>query len=73
MSGNIVAHITAKIVMASEKREIALRHRALKSSRIAEIKVPACPIPTQNTKFMMSKAQATGILFPQTPIPVEIV
>ena len=65
--------MTAKIVMASAKREIALRQRARKSSRIAEISVPAWPIPTQKTKLMMSKAQATGMLFPHTPMPVAIV
>jgi hypothetical protein len=31
--------------------------------------VPACPIPIHHTKLMMSNAQATGMLFPQTPMP----
>ena len=33
--------------------------------------VPACPIPTQNTKFVMSHAQPTGTLRPQMPIPSQ--
>ena len=36
---------------------------------MAEINVPAWPIPTQNTKLTMSQAQKTGLLFPQTPTP----
>ena len=35
-----------------------------------EISVPAWPMPTQNTKFVMSKAQPTVRLRPQTPMPV---
>jgi len=31
---------------------------------MAEINVPAWPIPIQKTKLMMSKAQATGYCFP---------
>jgi hypothetical protein len=37
---------------------------------MAEISVPACPIPTQKTKLMMSKPQPPGMLSPQTPTPV---
>ncbi len=33
--------------------------------------VPACAIPTQNTKFVMSHAQPTGTLSPQMPIPSQ--
>jgi hypothetical protein len=43
-----------------------LRHR----KRMAEISGPAWPRPTQNTKLMMSKAQNTGLLLPQAPIPL---
>ena len=39
---------------------------------MAEIKVPAWPIPTQKTKLVMSKAQPTVWFMPQTPIPVEM-
>ena len=34
--------------------------------------VPAWPMPIQKTKFVMSKAHATGMFEPQTPTPVEI-
>ena len=33
--------------------------------------VPACPIPIQNTKFVMSQDQPTGTLSPQMPIPSQ--
>jgi hypothetical protein len=36
------------------------------------MRVPACPIPIQNTKLVMSHAHATGCFCPQTPTPVEI-
>ena len=47
-----------------------VRHFWRKSRRIAEIRVPAWPMPTQNTKFVMSNAQPTVRLRPQTPMPV---
>ena len=62
--------MTAKIVMASAYRAMALRQRERNRSRIAEINVPAWPMPTQKTKLMMSKAQKTGRLFPHTPMPM---
>ena len=34
--------------------------------------VPAWPMPIQNTKFVMSNAQFTGLFDPHTPTPVEI-
>ena len=37
---------------------------------MAEMSVPAWPMPTQNTKLMMSKAQKTGLVLPQAPMPV---
>src|SRR5688500_4617941 len=67
--GKIAAHITAKIVIASAKRLIDMRHCCLNSSRIAEMRVPAWPIPIHQTKLMMSKAHATGMLLPQMPMP----
>src|ERR1051325_5687807 len=54
ISGKIAAHITAKIVIASAERLIAVRHCWRSSSRIAEMSVPAWPIPIQNTKVVMS-------------------
>ena len=37
---------------------------------MAEMSVPAWPMPIQNTKLMMPKAQNTGLLLPQTPMPM---
>ena len=51
---------TAKIVIASALRLIALRHLARNRKRIAEISVPACAMPTQNTKVTMYAPQNTG-------------
>ena len=39
---------------------------------MAEISVPAWPMPTQNTKLMMSNAQKTGLVLPQAPMPVAM-
>src|SRR5437868_2044245 len=36
---------------------------------MAEMRVPAWPIPTQKTKFVMSNAQPTLLLRPQMPMP----
>ena len=33
------------------------------------MKVPACPMPTHQTKFTIAKPQATGMLIPQMPTP----
>ena len=38
-------------------------------NRIAEISVPACPIPTQNTKVVMYTLQKIGGLYPAWPSP----
>jgi len=38
---------------------------------MAEIRVPAWPMPIHQTKLMMSKAHPTGTLLPQMPIPVK--
>ena len=72
MAGNIPAHITAKIVMASAMRLMLVRHCWRNRNRIAEISVPAWPMPTQNTKLTMSKPQNAGLLLPHTPMPVVI-
>ena len=68
-SGNIAAHTTAKSVIASANRLIEVRHCCRNSSRMAEISVPAWPMPIHQTKLMMSKAQPTGTLLPQMPMP----
>src|SRR5256885_9273105 len=70
MSGKSAAHITEKIVIASADRLIEVRHRCRNSSRMAEMSVPACPIPIQKTKFVMSKAHPTVLFSPHVPMPV---
>ena len=69
ISGNIAAQATANSVIASAKRLIDVRQSCLKRRRIAEISVPAWPMPIHQTKLMMSNAQPTGTLLPQMPIP----
>src|SRR5580693_3116180 len=69
-SGKMPAHITANRVIASAERLIEVLHFWRNRNRIAEISVPAWPIPIQNTKFVMSHAQPIGRLLPHTPIPV---
>ena len=54
--------MTAKIVIASAKRLIAVRHFWRNRNRIAVISVPAWPIPIQKTKLVMSQAQPTGMV-----------
>ena len=71
-AGKIPAHITAKIVIASEARLIEVRHFWRNKNRMAEISVPAWPIPIHQTKFTMAQPQATGWFKPQTPTPVEM-
>ncbi len=68
--GNIAAHMTAKIVIASAKRLMDMRHFCRNSSRIAEMSVPACPIPIHQTKLTIAKPQPTGMLTPQMPVPL---
>ena len=70
--GKVPAQMTAKIVIASAKRLIAVLHFCLKRKRIAEINVPAWPMPTQNTKLTIGYPHATGLLFPHTPTPVNM-
>src|SRR5919108_5677228 len=68
--GKRAAHMTAKMVIASAKRLMELRHLCLSSSRMAEIRVPAWPIPIHQTKLTMANPQATGTFTPQIPIPL---
>ncbi len=72
ISGNIAAQMTAKRVIASAERLMLVRHFCRKRKRMAEMSVPACPIPTQNTKLVMSNAQPTVRLRPHVPMPVAI-
>ncbi len=66
------AHMTAKMVMASAARFTAVRHRWRRRNRMAEMSVPAWPMPIHQTKLTMSQAHMTGCMLPQTPTPVEI-
>ncbi len=70
MPGKVPAQITAKIVIASAARLIDVRHFCFNRHRIAEISVPAWPMPIQNTKLVMSHAQSTRLFRPHTPTPV---
>jgi hypothetical protein len=36
---------------------------------MAEIRVPAWPMPIHQTKLMIAKPQPTGTLTPQIPVP----
>src|SRR5580658_8184874 len=63
------AQTTEKIVIASANRLIELRHVCLNSSRIAEISVPAWPIPIHHTKLIIANPHAPGIVTPQIPTP----
>ncbi len=47
--------MTAKSVIASANRLIEVRQRCRNKNKIAEISVPACPMPTQKTKFTIVK------------------
>ena len=68
-SGNNPAQATANSVIASANRLIEVRHSCFNSRRIAEINVPAWPMPTHQTKLMIAKPHITGALMPQMPTP----
>ena len=70
--GNRPAHITANNVIASAARLTEVRQRCRNRNRIAEISVPAWPMPIQNTKFVISNAHPTVLFNPQVPIPVTV-
>src|SRR5215472_17023978 len=57
------------MVMASAKRLIEVRQLCLNSNRIAEINVPAWPIPIHHTKLTIANPQPMGMLMPQIPVP----
>ena len=71
--GKSPAWTIAKSVIPSAKRLIDVRQETSSRSRIAEMNVPACPIPIHHTKLMIAKAQATGMLLPHRPMPVMAV
>jgi hypothetical protein len=59
--------------MASADLLMAILHFCLKSKSTAEISVPAWPIPTHQTKLVISQAQPTVLFRPQVPIPTDTV
>ena len=63
--------MTAKIVIASAARLIDVRHFCRNRKRMAEINVPAWPMPTQKTKLTIAKPQLTGLFRPQMPVPSQ--
>ncbi len=67
MSGKIPAQDTANNVMASAKRLMEVRHCCRSSRRIAEISVPAWPIPIHQTKLMIAKPHPIGALNSPNP------
>ena len=69
--GKIPAHITANTVIASDPRLMDVLHFCLRRHSIAEIRVPAWPMPIQKTKFTMAHPQFTGLLFPHWPTPED--
>src|SRR3954471_12076503 len=69
-SGKMPAHMTAKMVIASAARLTPVRHFCRSKKRIAEISVPAWPIPIHHTKLTIPHPHITGCRTPQTPTPV---
>jgi len=47
-----------------------VRHFWRSRQRMAEMSVPAWPIPIQKTKLTMAQPQLMGLASPQTPTPV---
>ena len=72
ISGNKPAQATANSVIASAKRLIDVRHFWFNKNKIAEISVPAWPIPIHQTKLTIAKPQPTGMLIAQMPTPLMI-
>ncbi len=64
--------MTAKIVIASAARLMDVRQRWRSRNRMAEIKVPAWPMPIHQTKLIMAQPHITGCCNPQMPTPVDI-
>src|SRR5438067_10495175 len=58
--GKIAAQATAKSVIASAKRLIDVRQVCFSSRRIAEMSVPAWPMPIHQTKLTIANPQPTG-------------
>src|SRR5690625_3704184 len=60
------------MVIASADLFTPILHFCRNSKSTAEIKVPACPIPTHQTELVISQAQPMVLFRPQVPIPVDI-
>src|SRR6266550_5539137 len=56
--------------MASANRLIDWRHFCRRSNKMAEMSVPAWPMPIHQTKLTIANPHPTGILIPQTPTPM---
>src|SRR5580698_8840811 len=69
IKGKMPAAETANSVIASAKRLIEFRHDCRNNRRMAEISVPACPMPIHQTKLMIAKPQPIGMVTPQMPTP----
>src|SRR5205807_295165 len=62
--------MTANNVMASAKRLMELRQDCFSRNKMAEMSVPAWPIPIHQTKLTMANPQPMGMLMPQIPTPL---
>src|SRR5689334_24009924 len=69
--GNRPAQATANSVIASENRLIDVRQSCFNKKRMAEISVPACPIPIHQTKLTMANPQPMGMFTPHVPMPLK--
>src|SRR5580700_11286747 len=69
IAGKIPAQATANSVMASAKRLMELRHDCRSNKRIAEIRVPAWPMPIHQTKLTMANPQPMEMFTPQMQTP----
>src|SRR6185436_575632 len=67
--GNWPAQITAKIVIASAARFTPVLQPWRNNNKIAEINVPAWPIPIHHTKLVISQPQPTVRFTPHVPRP----
>ena len=71
MAGKIPAQATANSVMASAKRLMELRQLWRSNKRMAEMRVPAWPMPIHQTKLTMANPQPMGMVTPQMPMPLR--
>ena len=70
MTGNNPAVITAKMVMASAARLIPVLHCWRKINKIAEINVPACPMPIQKNEVNNESPPKNWIIVTQYAYPL---